>query len=170
MSFFEHILLCTNSVALGHWTGWTSTLPVPKHCVVYSTASPHFSSFTSSAEVKRKGICQLLNHTTQPVPTQQPTVDAPRLTCCAAIVQVHKGCPLSLFIPPHSLGLLDSGLPCSSFGESRNKKRDNRDLVSHPRSVKSLVPPLAPEQCFPCSLTLHTHNGVRILRSRATPD
>ena len=25
-------------MALGHWTGWTSTLPVPKHCVVYSTA------------------------------------------------------------------------------------------------------------------------------------
>ena len=103
-------------------------------------------------------------------PIWEPTVDAPRLTCCAAIVQVHKGCPLSLFIPPHSLGLLDSGLPCSSFGESRNKKRDNRDLVSHPRSVKSLVPPLAPEQCLPYSLPLHTHNGVRILRSRATPD
>ena len=74
MSYFEHILLCTNSVAFGHWTGWTSTLPVPQHCVVYSPVSPQFSFFTSSVEVKRKRIHQLHNHTTHPIPAQQLAV------------------------------------------------------------------------------------------------
>ena len=47
---------------------------MPQHCVVYSPASPHFSFFTSSAEVKRKGICQLHNHTTHPISRQQLAV------------------------------------------------------------------------------------------------
>ena len=90
-------------------------------------------------------IRQLHNYTTHPIPAQHLQLGLLNsgLPCSSftlgQIVQVLKGCPLSLFIPP-------------SFSESRKKKKDNRDLVSHPRSVKSLVPPLAPEQCLPYSL------------------
>ena len=127
---------------------------------MYSPASPHFS-FTYSAEVKRRRFCQLHNHTTHPVPTQQPTVDAPRLTCCAAIEQVHKGCPLSFNIPPIWEPTVDAPrLTCCEAPQMKETRRKTTGTLSFTKVSAVLNPTSSPKTMYSLLPPAHSPMGL----------